>query len=82
MQASGEVIQPAQSHLDVAVVRQQTPVQISVDGDGRLLCVQIVGDRSVVLLGLTVGGAEMLLSQVSAGITELKIAQSNSGRRE
>ncbi|HEX5405083.1 MAG TPA: hypothetical protein VFX16_22605 [Pseudonocardiaceae bacterium] len=50
---------------------------MSIDSDAELLCVQIIGDHSIVLLGLTLGGAEMFIDQIRAGAGQLVAARSN-----
>lgn len=62
---------------DVAIIRQHTPVETWVDGSARMLCLQIIGDHSVVVLGLTGAGADMLMSQMKAGLNDLHAAQHN-----
>lgn len=62
---------------DVAIVRQHTPVETWVDSTGHLLCIQIVGDRSIVVLGLTDTGADMLMRQIEAGLADLRTTQAN-----
>jgi hypothetical protein len=51
-------------------------VQLSIDSDAELLCVQVIGDHSMVLLGLTLGGAEMFIDQIRAGVDQLVTARS------
>lgn len=62
--------------MDLSVVRRHTPVRMSIDSDTELLCVEVVGDHSIVLLGLTLGGAKMFVRQICAGIDQLGAARS------
>lgn len=71
MQTLDGGIPQRRSTLDLAVVRQHTPVQVSIDSDGELVCVEVIGDHSIVLLGLTRSGAEMFVRQICAGIDQL-----------
>jgi hypothetical protein len=66
--------------FDYTVVRQHTPVQISLDSGATMLCVEIVGDDSVVLLGLTPAGGDMLMRQVADGLARLN--EASAGRHE
>jgi hypothetical protein len=59
----------------VAIIRQHTPVETWIDSDAELLCVQIIGDHSVVVLGLTSTGADMLTRQILAGKDDLHAAR-------
>jgi hypothetical protein len=54
-----------------AVVRQHTPIRVSLDTESRLVCVEIVGDHSVVLLGLTMSGGDTLIRLISDGCAHL-----------
>lgn len=65
------------ANCDVAIVRQHTQVQTWVDSSARMLCMQIIGDASVVVLGMTSAGADMLMSQMKAGLNDLHTAQQN-----
>jgi hypothetical protein len=67
MQPEGNGIPQRRSALDLSIVRQHTPVQMSIDSDAELLCVQVIGDHSIVLLGLTLSGAEMFVRHICAG---------------
>lgn len=42
-----------------------------------MLCMQIIGDASVVVLGMTSAGADMLMSQMKVGLNDLHTAQQN-----
>jgi hypothetical protein len=77
MQTLDGGIPQRRSTLELSIVRQHTPVQVSIDSDAELLCVEVVGDHSIILLGLTLSGAEMFVRQVNAGIDQLRTARSN-----
>ncbi|HEX5402174.1 MAG TPA: hypothetical protein VFX16_07725 [Pseudonocardiaceae bacterium] len=77
MQTLDGGIPQRQSTLDLAIVRQHTPVQISIDSDAELLCVEVIGDHSIVLLGFTRSGAEMFVRQIQDGIDRLDVAQAD-----
>lgn len=76
MQTLNGGIPQRRPRLDLSIVRQHTPVQTSIDSDAELLCVEVIGDQSIVLLGLTLGGAEMFVRQICAGIDQLGAARS------
>lgn len=63
------------ARCDVAIVRQHTPVQMWVDSAAELLGVEIIGDRSVVVLGLTLAGIDMLMRQLTVGMDDLLVAR-------
>jgi hypothetical protein len=73
MQALSGGIPQGRSTLDLSIVRQHTPAQMSIDSDTELLCVQVIGDHSIVLLGLTLSGAEMFVRQICRGIDQLSL---------
>lgn len=62
---------------DVAIIRQHTLVQTWVDSSAEMLCMRIVGEHSVMVLGLTSNGAAMLMSQVTTGLNDLRTEQQN-----
>lgn len=66
--------------FDYTMVRQHTPVQVSLDSGATLLCVEIVGDHAVVLLGLTPAGGDMFMRQVADGLARLN--EASAGRHE
>lgn len=63
--------EPRRPRCDFAVVRQHTPIRVSLDTESRLVSVEIVGDHSVVLLGLTMSGGETLMRLISDGRARL-----------
>lgn len=69
------------TECDVAIIRQHTQVEAWIDSDNSLLCMQIIGDHSVVVLGLTATGAEMLAANIAAGLRELSSRQAAAGGR-
>ncbi len=56
----------------VAMVRQHTPLNMAIHEDDAVISVQVVGDRSVVLLGLTSAGATMLITELQRAVRDLR----------
>lgn len=58
--------------IDVAMVRQHTPLNLVIHENDAVISLQVVGDRSVVLLGLTAAGATMLITELQRAVHDLQ----------
>lgn len=57
--------------VEIAMVRQHTPLNLAIHERDQVISVQIAGERSVVLIGMTAAGAELLASEITRAATEL-----------
>ncbi|TDQ05905.1 hypothetical protein [Labedaea rhizosphaerae] len=67
--------------VNVAMVRQHTPVSVSINEHDRVVSVLVSGDSAIVLLGLTLAGADVFLHQVARAVEELRRVEAHRAQR-
>ncbi|MGX7827539.1 hypothetical protein ACTG9Q_20880 [Actinokineospora sp. 24-640] len=55
----------------MAMVRQHTPLNLAIHEEDAVISMQVIGDRAVVVLGLTSAGATMLISELQRAVRDL-----------
>jgi hypothetical protein len=58
--------------VGVAMIRQHTPLNVVIHEEDAVISLQVIGDQSVVLLGLTVAGATTLITELQRAVIDLR----------